>query len=479
MICEWAQAEMSSINLGDERLNKRAVIMLSELGSKPTQSIPVASGGRAEMQASYRFFDNEKATFEKVLEPHIAMTRRRIAEHDTVLLVEDTSEIELTRPQQQMKGLGILTGKRRGFLLHELHAFTPQGLPLGTLGAQVINREQAPVKRSKTDKQQERKHTPIEEKESYRWVQFLQVSRAAAASSPSTRCICLADSEADIYEMFAEPRATSPQDQPVHFVVRACQNRAVQEQCLHVRELVLQNPVLYEAQLHVRARRAKTSLPSQPRRKKARGERVASVQVRAATVTLRPPWRADRQLEPVTVNVVLVREANPPRGEEAVEWLLFTTLPIDTSEQVKEVVQFYCGRWNIEIFFRTLKSGCQIEHRRFEEIDRVLPCLAMYMIVAWRTLFVCRMGKECPDMDCEAIFEASEWKSVWMAVKRKKPPRHPPQLKEIVTLVACLGGYIQRPKSPPGPKAMWIGLQRMYDLAMAWDAFGPEAGGNA
>ena len=75
------------------------------------------------------------------------------------------------------------------------------------------------------------------------------------------------------------------------------------------------------------------------------------------------------------------------------EWILVTTLPIDTRELVRTVVEYYCVRWSIEILFRTLKSGCRIERRRFEHIDRVLPCVGLYLIVAWRVLFLCRMGQ--------------------------------------------------------------------------------------
>ena len=132
-------------------------------------------------------------------------------------------------------------------------------------------------------------------------------------------------------------------------------------------------------------------------------------------------------------------------------------------------------RWNIEILFRTLKSGGRIEERQFEDVERILPCLAMYLIVAWRTMFVCRMGRECPDADCEVLFEASEWKAVWTAVHRAKPPRKRPRLSEMVRLIATLGGYIRRPNSEPGVQTTWIGLQRMRDLAWAWEAFGPKS----
>src|SRR6202042_555042 len=136
-------------------------------------------------------------------------------------------------------------------------------------------------------------------------------------------------------------------------------------------------------------------------------------------------------------------------------------LPITTPEQVRLIVAYYCVRWNIEILFRTLKSGCRIERRRFEDIDRVLPCLALYLIVSWRTMFVCRLGRECPDLDCEAIFEPSEWKAVWVAVHKKKLPKKAPSLSEIVPLVASLGGYIARRNSVPGAQTVWIGMQRM------------------
>ena len=122
-----------------------------------------------------------------------------------------------------------------------------------------------------------------------------------------------------------------------------------------------------------------------------------------------------------------------------------------------------------------LKSGCRIEWRRFEYLDRILPCLALYLIVAWRTLSVCRMGRSCPDADCEALFEPSEWKAVWMTVRQEKPPKQAPTLSVMVHLVASLGGYIERPENEPGPQALWIGMQRMYDLAWGWETFGPAA----
>jgi len=130
----------------------------------------------------------------------------------------------------------------------------------------------------------------------------------------------------------------------------------------------------------------------------------------------------------------------------------------------------------IEVFFRVLKSGCRIEQRRFTQMDRLLTCLAVYMIVAWRTLYVCRLGRSCPEICCEAVFEPAEWRSVWKIVKRHDPPSEAPTLSVMVRLVAQLGGYVNRKRTdPPGPQTVWIGLQRMHDFALCWENFGPGA----
>ena len=471
MTTPWAQSEVADADLGDTRLDDRLARLLSDLGSRPHLSLPAACRGRAEIKAAYRFFDNPKVTFPKVIRPHRARTRDRIAEHPVVLLVQDTTEIDLTRPAHPVEGAGELDGARRGVLLHTMQAFTREGVPLGTVWAEVLNRTEGVSHAPAPEKARGRKQAPIEDKESLRWLTGLREARAIAQDLPAVQCVCVADSEADIYEVFAETRGPTP----VHWLIRACQDRALDgDGGRLLRDEVLATPILYRVELLIRGRRAKTAAEGRARRQD-REARRAEVAVRAACVRLRPPYRPDRTLPPVDVNVVLVREPDPPAGEVAVEWVLVTTLPIDGPEQVRRVVGDYCVRWWIEILFRTLKSGCRIERRRFEHVDRVLPCLGLCLIVAWRTLWVCRLGRSCPDLDCEAIFEPSEWKSVWMAVRRGRPPKQPPRLTEMVHLVAGLGGYIERPGSEPGTQTLWIGIQRMYDLAWAWDTFGPEA----
>ncbi len=478
MLAPWVMDELQTVKLGDKRLDARLRTVLSQLADQPAASIPAACGGHAEMAAAYRLFDNEKATFDNILEAHADATRQRIAGQSVAILIQDTTEVNLTRPEQVVAGVGPLDGNSRvGALLHLLHAFTPDGTPLGTVQAMAWTRDEEAVGNASLSRA-ERAVMPIEAKESYRWVTTLQQARRVASPCSATTCVCVADSEADIYEVFAEGMA---EPGSIEWIVRACQNRALSREntaetdTVYVREHVFAQSVLFSHTVKVRGREPKVGCETRSRRQ-ARVSRTAEVAVRAARVALRPPYRPAGKLPTVMLNVVLVHEADPPPGEEPIEWLLLTSLPIDDPEQVRRVIQYYCTRWMIEVFFRVLKSGCRVEERRFEQLDRLLTCLAVYLIVAWRVLYVCRLGRSCPDLDCEAVFEPAEWKAVWKVVCRTDPPRTPPRLGEMVRLVAQLGGYVNRKRAaPPGPQTLWIGLQRAHDFALCWQLFGPDA----
>lgn len=485
MLASWAREEMETADLNDQRLNDRLTQIVSDLGEHPTASIPAACGGYNEMTAAYRFFDNDKVTYDKILQPHYTRTRQRVAAQSTVLFIQDTTELDVTRPQQQVAGAGPLDqSSRRGALAHVVEAFTTNGTPLGAVWVQLWAREDDDA--TAQEKKQRRRVAPIEEKESFRWLEGLRHTRALAQELPEVCCVCVGDSEADIYELFAEPRG----ERPVHWLIRACHTDRVLQPprvgegegeevaaARYLRDQVLAAQVLFTKDITVRGRGEPKVGCEQGARHQPRQSRQARVEVRAVTVSLQPPRRPDRVLPPVTVNVVLVRELAPPENEEPIEWLLLTTLPIETVEQVREIVQYYTVRFLIEVFFRVLKSGCRVEERRFEALERLLPCVAVYLIAAWRTLMLCRLGRSSPELSCEAVFEPSEWKAVWQVRHRGELPSEPPRLETMLKLIAELGGYVNRPgrKDPPGPQTIWLGLQRMRDLAWAWDTFGPDA----
>ena len=108
MLAPWAIDEMATADLNDKRLNARLTAVLSALGERPTASIPAACGGFDEMLAAYRFFANEKVTPERILAPHAERTLKRIAAQPVVLLVQDTTELDIACPHQPMAGSFVL-----------------------------------------------------------------------------------------------------------------------------------------------------------------------------------------------------------------------------------------------------------------------------------------------------------------------------------------------------------------------------------
>lgn len=472
MLVEDFAREVSGGSFGDLRLNKRSRMLAEALAKKPNMSIPAALGGKADIAGCYRFFNNEKVSPDQILQPHVEATYQRINAVDFVLLVQDTTEIDLTRPEQQVDGAGPMDCEsRRGAFFHPTMAFDASGVPLGIVGQQSWTREEISSD-SKAEKNKKRKQTPINEKESFRWLQGLQYAERTAAACPETTCVCVGDSEADIYDVFAA--ATTSEHGNLHLLVRAGQKRNTtdgQDWYDQVRETAM----VAEQTITIRPRKAKIGTGKSARSRSRKG-RTARIEIRKTTIELCRPGTADKRLpKSITVNVVLCEEPNPPEGEDPISWLLVTTLPIKTDEEVQQIISGYCIRWQIEVFFRTLKSGCRIERRRFEAIDRVLNCLAFYSMVAWRVMFVCHLGRDCPEMDCEVIFETSEWKSVYSVLGRKIPEQGCPSLNEVVRAIAQLGGFIDRPKDNPGTQTLWVGLQRAYDLSNAWNCFGPGA----
>ena len=370
-------------------------------------SVPAATHGRAEMEAAYRFFDNDKVSPEKILQPHIEATLERISQAEVALLVQDTTDLDLTRPKQQVKGAGPLEYEtRRGLFFHPLLAFNEHGVPLGVAWQKSWARDKL-KKLTRNEKDRWLRKTPIEEKESFRWIEGLGAAREVAEACLQTTCVCIADSDADVYELFCESRATSRGE--VHLLVRACKKRSISGPDENWLEAARATACLFQCSVNVSSRTARNTTETR-KRHETRDARIAELEVRATTVTVRPPYRQrpKPRLPEVTLNVVLAEEPNPPDGATPIQWLLVTTLPIDNAEQVRQIVSYYSIRWQVEIYFRTLKSGCRIENRQFETLDRILNCLAVYSIIAWKVMYLCRLGRECPNLDCEIIFEPSE-----------------------------------------------------------------------
>jgi len=360
---------------------------------------------------------------------------------------------------------------------HSIEAFTPDGTPLGAVWAKTILRAEEETRTPEEIKARQKRlvSIPLEEKETFRWLEGYRETIKLAERNANTTCVCVGDSECDMFEVFAEKRCKN-----AHLLVRMCQDRSVVEGELdfnHIRSTVYTLPVIGTKTIFIRGRTPAVSCTKNTRQQ-VRKSRDAELEIRKATITIKPPQQFRSQFKAVAMNVVVVSEINAPKGEKPIEWILLTTLPIGTWKQVLAVIEYYECRWMIEVFFKTLKSGCKVESLQFEEMSRLLPCLGVYVIVAWRVLMVCRLGRAEPEMSCEAIFEESEWKSTYRVMHpEKKLPKKAPTMNFMIRLIGELGAWVSTPgkSEMPGPQTTWIGLQRVQDFARAWKLFGPDS----
>jgi hypothetical protein len=138
-----------------------------------------------------------------------------------------------------------------------------------------------------------------------------------------------------------------------------------------------------------------------------------------------------------------------------------------------EKLRWYALRWGIEVFHRVLKSGCQIETRRLGQADRLEACLGIDLVVAWRIYHLTKLGRETPLVPCTVYFAEHEWQALVAFVTRQPdPPKETPTLRAAVRMVAALGGFLGRKgDGEPGTETLWRGLQRLDDIAEAYQVF--------
>ena len=459
----WAAEELAGINLGDKRLNNRSIKILDALGGNPINSIPASCNGYHETKAAYRFFDNENVTPGKILEPHKASTYKRIEEFNVILCIQDTTELDFSG-QKENSGIGFLNhDARRGLYLHPTLAVTPEKVCLGVIDIETYRRDKLHKHMTEEEKKISKK-LPIKGKESYRWLKSYLAACDVAKKFPEKTVVSVGDRECDMYEFFlvAEDQKKN-NTAAADWLIRAQHDRTTEEKedingeliKKRLRELAAQEPILGTIEF---------TLPS--RDGKAERKVVQSVQV--VTKKILPPDRLKMDVEPMMVTAILTKEINTPEGEEPIEWMLLTSIEVDNGQLASEIIKWYLARWEIEVYFKILKSGCHIEELQLETEERMDVCLSLYMIVAWRILYFTMLGRTCPDLPCNLVFHEHEWKSVYEIFHKIKAPEQPVSLNEMILLIGSLGGHLNRRSDAfPGPKKMWIGMQKMRHFSIA------------
>jgi hypothetical protein len=451
---DWAEEEFGKANLGDKRLVNRLLTIARDFYSKPEGNIPQACESRAKTKATYRFFDNEEVNMEDILSSHYQSTIERVKKERVVLSVQDTTSLNYsTHPATENLGLiGSKSDCYIGLIVHDTMAFNLEGTPLGLLNVQCWTRE-----KEKFGKRHKRRDLPIEEKESYKWLKSLEAATEVQKQCPQTMIVSVGDREADIYELFE--RGIND-EQGAKLLIRAEQNRTVLNEQMHLWE--------YMEQQQPEKRTQELFIPRQGKRP----SRTAELQIRYAPVELKAP-RNGKKKGSIKVWAILAKEDEPEKKANVLEWMLLTDIPVNTFEEAVEKLTWYSLRWNIEVYHKTLKSGCKIETRQLGNADRIEACLAIDMVIAWRIYHLTKLGREVPDLPCTVFFEEAEWKAL-VAYKTKNPipPMKPPTLREAVRMVASLGGFLGRKcDGEPGPKPMWLGLQKLDSLTEMWKIF--------
>lgn len=454
---DWAEEEFGGGALRDERLERRLQSIGRDFFAHPTMSIPQACGSKAKTKAVYRFFDHARVNMHSVLQGHYQATARRARKEKLILAVQDTTDLNYSlHPKTEL--LGPICDKEGtiGMLVHDTMAYTVQGTALGLIDVQCWTRDPE-VKR--TD--QERYELPIEQKESYKWLASWKAAVRLQEQCPESTVISMGDREADIYELLVEAN----KEPKAKLLVRAEQQRRVHTEeeggLANVWEWMANRPV-------------DGILPLELPRTAKRKARSARLEVRYAEVQLQAPKRKP-QLGAVRGWVVTAVEVAAPPGQEALEWRLITTLEVKSLGQALEVIEHYTQRFQIEVFHRTLKSGCKIEERQLGNAERIEGCLAIDMVVAWRIVHLTKLGREVPDVPCTVFFEEAQWKALVAFVTREaRAPDQPPTLREATRMMAMrLGGFLGRKcDGEPGTETIWKGLQRLDDITEMWVVMG-------
>lgn len=460
IVDSWAEEELGDADLGDVRLDRRLVELALILGQRPAASLPQAAQDPALLKAAYRFFDNDSVTETAILASHVAATYDRIASVPIVFAVNDTSFLDWTS-HPATTGLGPLaTDHQQGLVLHSTQVITPTRVPLGVLSLKIWARDPETYGALK-----DHKTRPITEKESQKWLDSLTVTNLAHDAAPQTTMVFLADAEADVYDLFIAERRTG-----VELLVRAGQDRAVDHSAQRLWPAMQTARIAGTVTVAVAARPAMPAGPGQPA-KAAQAAREATMQVRFGPLTLKPPaGRAREKLAQVAVWGVWAVEIGAPVGVDPVEWMLLTTVAVETPGAAMERLAWYRCRWGIEVWHKALKSGCRIEARQLETAARLKRCLALFSVIAWRIVYTTMLARAVPDAPCTAILEEDEWKALYVRIKRtREVPATPPTLGEAVGWLAQVGGFQGRKgDGKPGMTVMWKGFQELAPMLVMY-----------
>ena len=462
----WAEYEFGGAPLGDHRLSRRLVASGSIQAAHPGRAFcGIEQASDAMIKGHYRFIEQPETgdsavTPENILLPHREQTLRRMKAQGTVLCIQDGTDLNYNG-LAECEGLGVIgrnqtKAQTRGLHLHSTLAVTDEGLPLGVLRAAFT----APEPKD-TDDQRRPAAIPSEEKKTYAWIEGLRDCTAVAADMPDTNIVCVLDREGDFFELFDAWR----EDPRADLLVRADHNRCTAED-LKLFDAVQASEPRVRFSLQVKRQSARPKKSKQSARP-GRPARTAEVTLRYRRIEIQPPHE-HREKEPIALWIVHALEERPPEGATPVQWFLLTTKAIESDEQAKTCLEWYCLRWRIEDWHRVLKTGCRIERLQHETAERLQRAVAINLVIAWRIMLLTLLGRETPELPPDVFFDDFQLEFLGAYAKdRGLPP--PTTLGAAAFLVARIGGYMARKSAlPAGHEIMWRGYSDMRTMCVGY-----------
>jgi hypothetical protein len=452
--------------LGDPRRTRRAQLIATRLARQPSVPFPEALKDDAQIEGAYRFARNKRVTMPALLRAHSSGTVERAEQAQSVWVLHDTTSA--TFPSLDPKDIGYLPTGKPGFLFHVSLVLDASQwrLPLGVVSGETIHRAQRSKRKGKK-KRSGRETAADAAGEGARW--WRGIEAAGHALSGCAEVIHVADRESDSYDLMN--RCLEAGGRFV-FRVRVADRRArnAEEDASEwssVKRIAENCQGVLEREVELSPRTEK-SAPGMNRGNPPRAKRTATLRFSAACVELpRPQYLQDPTPKTLTVNLVHVIEVDAPKGQAPVEWLLYTTEPIETPEQVARIVDIYRARWTIEEFNAALKTGCAYESRQFESRHALLNILALSLPVACEALALRSRARDCPDAPATDVLRPAQIEVLRRFGRRKLGAS--PTARQALLAVAGLGGHMKH-NGEPGWNILMRGMRTLLAYETAWVA---------
>ena len=437
------ETEFVDVKFVDQRLKSRFFKIMDAFAAAPDKSTWAAAGSRSSAKAAYRFFSNKDVSRDELLDSVSRATKKKMkhADADWILAIQDTTSVGFGN-RKAIKGMGYhCSTEQRGMLVHSCIAATDQGIPLGLLYQEIRTRD---VRRDDSGTKDEKRSRPIEEKESYRWIHTMNEIHQRVAEDIPVLTVC--DREGDFYEFFSNAA-----DLGENFLIRLVQNRMVDDGKKIFHELH-QSPVAGSMVVRM-GRNPKEHIPA----------RNVKMDYHYKEVVVHcPKRRTEKHIrEKLVLTAIYVHES----GKKGTEWFLLTTVRVKNEKDIEKLIQCYAHRWKIERFHFILKSGCKIEKNQAREYERLKFLTLLYSVIALQILNLTYLGKKCPEISSEIVFDKEEWKILYCCARKTKEIPETYTLKEAIYDLGVLSGIKGAPSDGmPGARSICQGLEVLCSL---------------